>query len=63
MVYRSKSKERKLLKQELMKIRDSEYTNFLLDQSENFKKIKTSGVKGINESLDENLEDGVDDSD
>lgn len=40
MVFRSKSKERKLLKQELMKIRDSEYTNFLLDQSENLKKLK-----------------------
>lgn len=46
-----------------MKIRDSEYTNFLLDQSENLKKIKSSGVKALNESLDENQEEGVDDSD
>ena len=42
-----------------MKIRDSEYTNFLLDQSENLKKIKSSGVKALNESLDENQEEGL----
>lgn len=37
-----------------MKIRDSEYTNFLLDQSENLKKIKASGVNALNASVDEN---------
>jgi hypothetical protein len=48
-----------------MKIRDSEYTNFLLDQSESLKKMKassTTGLKGINESIDESA-DGVEDSD
>ena len=46
-----------------MKIRDSEYTNFLLDQSESLKKIKASGVKALNESVDDNLDEGVEDSD
>ena len=37
-VYNRYAKERKAIKRELMKIKDTEYTNFLLQESENFKR-------------------------
>ena len=37
-VYTRYAKERKAIKRELMKIKDTEYTNFLLQESENFKR-------------------------
>ena len=48
-VYNRYAKERKAIKKELMKIKDTEYTNFLLQESDNFKR-KESVVKNINES-------------
>jgi hypothetical protein len=48
-VYNRYAKERKAIKRELMKIKDTEYTNFLLQESENFKKGPTIS-RNINES-------------
>lgn len=48
-VYNRYAKERKAIKRELMKIKDTEYTNFLLQESENFKKGSSIG-RTINES-------------
>ena len=48
-VYNRFAKERKSIKRELMKIKDTEYQNFLLQESENFKR-GGSVSKNINES-------------
>ena len=48
-VYNRYAKERKAIKRELMKIKDTEYQNFLLQESENFKR-GGSVAKQINES-------------
>jgi hypothetical protein len=65
-VYASKAKERKYIKQELMKIKDTEYTNFLIGENESLKKVKTSGglnvIKSLNDSNNED-EDELDNSD
>lgn len=52
-VYNRYAKERKAIKRELMKIKDTEYTNFLLQECENFKRSgSTVGIsKNINESV------------
>jgi len=46
-------KERRKLKRELLKIKDTEYTNFLMRQSESLKSQQRNGVKyrGINASI------------
>jgi hypothetical protein len=53
-VYNRYAKERKAIKRELMKIKDTEYTNFLLQESENFKRggssISINKNNNINES-------------
>ena len=49
-VYNRYAKERKAIKRELMKIKDTEYTNFLLQESENFKKGTTTSSKNIHDS-------------
>ena len=48
-MYNRYAKERKAIKRELMKIKDTEYQNFLLQESENFKR-GGSVAKQINES-------------
>lgn len=45
--------ERRLLKQELMKIKDTEYTNFLLRESENLRKTNEIRNRAINQSVNE----------
>ena len=49
-----------------MKIKDTEYTNFLIGENESLKKVKSTGgldvIKSLNDSNNED-EDGVEDSD
>jgi len=54
-IYNRYAKERKAIKRELMKISDTAYTNFLLQESENFKKGTTIGgnINVSGTSLDE----------
>jgi hypothetical protein len=67
-VYASKAKERKYIKQELMKIKDTEYTNFLIGENESLKKVRSTGglnvIKSLNDSNNEDEDgDGIEDSD
>jgi len=63
-VYNRYVKERRALKKELIKIKDTEYTNFLLQESENVKaKLKQGGsAYRVNNSIADS-QDLEDDSD
>lgn len=69
-VYFRYAKERKQIKRELLKIKDTEYYNFLLQESEQYKNMKVWNQKNaINQSLNQTQEeldldaDGTDESD
>ena len=56
------ARERKELKRELLKLRDTEYTNFLLKENENIKQLQRMGNNAINGSRVEE-EDEAEDED
>jgi len=63
--YNVLSRERKLIKQELLKIKDTEYTQFLLNEKAilDSKLGNKIGGNGINDTMDENDDDEDDESD
>ena len=51
------AKERQQIKRELMKIKDTEYHNFLLQESEQYKNMKVWNQNAINRSQEETQEE------
>ena len=63
--FRVLSSERKLIKQELLKIKDTEYTQFLLNEKAilDQKLGNKIGGNGVNDTMDDDENDDDDDSD